>query len=134
MPLSESARAEIQAALTYYPQRRTAILPALRIAQRDQGFLGIETVNEVAELMELDPNAVHMLVTFYDMLYRDPKGKYVLGVCKNISCYLRGADEILEHLQEKLGVGIGQTTPDGLFTIRAFECLAACGTAPALLL
>ncbi|HZQ98975.1 MAG TPA: NADH-quinone oxidoreductase subunit NuoE [Chloroflexota bacterium] len=134
MPLSEQARAEIQAAIAYYPQRRTAVLPALRIAQRDQGFLGPEQVNEVAELMDLDPNAVHMLVTFYDMLYREPKGKYVLGVCKNIACYLRGADQIIEHLQDKLGVGLNETTPDGMFTIRAFECLASCGTAPALLL
>ena len=75
-----------------------------------------------------------MLVTFYDMLYRDPKGKYVLGVCKNIACYLRGADQILEHLQAKLGVGPNETTPDGMFTIRPFECLASCGSAPALLL
>jgi NADH-quinone oxidoreductase subunit E len=134
MPLSEEARAQIQAAIAYYPQRRTAILPALRIAQRDQGHLGQETVAEVAELMELDPNAVYMLVTFYDMLYRDPKGKYVLGVCKNISCYLRGADQILEHLQTRLGVGLNETTPDGMFTIRPFECLASCGSAPALLL
>jgi NADH-quinone oxidoreductase subunit E len=133
MPLSEQARAEIKAAIEYYPQRRTAILPALRTAQRDQGYLGVETVNEVAELMELDPNAVYMLVTFYDMLYRDRKGKYVLGVCKNISCYLRGADEILEHLQAKLGIGLNETTPDGMFTVRPFECLASCGSAPAIL-
>src|SRR5204862_4548320 len=110
-----------------------AILPALRIAQRDQGYLGPEQVDEVAQLMELDPNAVYMLVTFYDMLYREKKGKYVLGVCKNISCYLRGADQILEHLQQKLGVPLGETTPDGLFTVRPFECLASCGSAPAIL-
>lgn len=133
MPLSEGAKADIQAALAYYPERRTAILPALRIAQRDQGHLGAETVDEIAGLMELDPNAVYMLVTFYDMLYREPKGKYVLGVCKNISCYLRGADQILEHLQARLGVGLDETTPDGTFTVRPFECLASCGSAPAIL-
>jgi NADH-quinone oxidoreductase subunit E len=133
MPLSEEARSQIQAAIAYYPQRRTAVLPALRIAQRDAGYLGPETVNEVAELMELDPNAVYMLVTFYDMLYRDAKGKYVLGVCKNIACYLRGADQILEHLQARLGVGLNETTPDGVFTVRPFECLASCGSAPAIL-
>lgn len=133
MPLSEKACEEIRSALTRYPQRRTAILPALRAAQRDAGYLGQEQVEEVASLMDLDPNAVYMLVTFYDMLYREPVGKHVLGVCKNISCYLRGADGILDHLQQKLGVGLGETTADGMFTVRPFECLASCGSAPAIL-
>lgn len=134
MPLSEKARQEIIAAKTAYPRQRTAILPALRAAQRDAGFLGPEQVDEVAELMELDPNAVQMLVTFYDMLYREKHGKYVLGVCKNIACYLRGADAIIDHLCARLGVGLNETTSDGMFTIRPFECLASCGSAPALLL
>ncbi|HEY3079649.1 MAG TPA: NADH-quinone oxidoreductase subunit NuoE [Chloroflexota bacterium] len=133
MPLSEEARQEILSARAAYPQQRTAILPALRAAQRDQGHLGPEQVYEVAELMELDANAVQMLVTFYDMLYREPKGRYVLGVCKNISCYLRGADAIIEHLCGRLGIGLDETTPDGLFTVRPFECLASCGSAPAIL-
>ena len=134
MPLSEKARNEILAVKTAYPQQRTAILPALRAAQRDQGYLGAEQVYEVADLMELDPNAVQMLVTFYDMLYRAPQGKYVLGVCKNIACYLRGADGIIDHLCAKLDVSLGGTTADGMFTVRPFECLAACGGAPAVLI
>ncbi|HEV8638372.1 MAG TPA: NADH-quinone oxidoreductase subunit NuoE [Chloroflexota bacterium] len=133
MPLSERARQEILAAKAAYPQERTAILPALRAAQRDQGHLGQEQVYEIAELMELDPNAVQMLVTFYDMLYREPKGRYVLGVCKNISCYLRGADQIIDHVCRKLGIGLDETTPDGVFTVRPFECLASCGSAPVIL-
>ncbi|HEY3110873.1 MAG TPA: NADH-quinone oxidoreductase subunit NuoE [Chloroflexota bacterium] len=133
MPLSERARNEIKAALEAYPQKRTAILPALRAAQRDAGHLGPEQINEVAELTDLDPNAVYTLVTFYDMLYREPQGRYVLGVCKNIACYLRGADQILEHLQQKLGVELGGTSLDGMFTVRPFECLASCGSAPAIL-
>jgi NADH-quinone oxidoreductase subunit E len=134
VPLSENARNEITAALTRYPQRRTAVLPALRAAQRDAGYLGPEVIDEVAELLELDPNAVYMLVTFYDMLYREPVGRYVLGVCKNIACYLRGSDQIIEHLKERLGVELNQTTADGMFTIRPFECLASCGSAPVILL
>lgn len=133
MPLSEQTRNEIKAALTYYPQRRTAILPSLRAAQRDAGFLGPEIVNEVAELLDLDPNAVYMLVTFYDMLYREKHGKYVLGVCKNLTCYLRGSDQIIDHLTKKLNVELGATTEDEMFTIRPFECLASCGTAPVIL-
>jgi NADH-quinone oxidoreductase subunit E len=133
VPLSEKARQEILAARMAYPQERTALLPALRAAQRDQGYLGPEQVYEVADLMELDPNAVQMLVTFYDMLYRAPRGRYVLGVCKNISCYLRGADGIIEHLCARLGIGLDETTADGMFTVRPFECLASCGSAPAVL-
>ena len=133
MPLSQETREEILRARAAYPQPRTAILPALRAAQRDAGYLGQETIAEVAELMELDPNAVYSLVTFYDMLYREPRGKYVLGVCKNIACYLRGADQIIDHLKERLGVELDGTTPDGTFSLRAFECLASCGTAPVIL-
>jgi NADH-quinone oxidoreductase subunit E len=134
VPLSDKTRNEILAALERYPQRRTAVLPALRAAQRDAGYLSQEVVDEVAGLLDLDPNAVYMLVTFYDMLYREPHGKYVLGVCKNIACYLRGADQIIEHLEKRLGVPTGDTTPDGMFTVRPFECLASCGSAPAILL
>lgn len=133
MPLSEKARDEIRAAIAYYPVKRTAILPALRAAQRDAGYLGPEQINEVAELMDLDPNAVVMLVTFYDMLYRQPTGKYVLGVCKNIACFLRGSDQIIEHLTQTLDIELGGTSADGMFTVRPFECLASCGSAPVIL-
>ena len=132
-PVARADDDEILAVKAAYPQERTAILPALRAAQRDQGHLGQEQVYEIAELMELDPNAVQMLVTFYDMLYREPKGQYVLGVCKNISCYLRGADQIIDHVCRTLGIGLDETTPDGLFTVRPFECLASCESAPVIL-
>ncbi len=133
MALSTETRQEIDAALRRYPERRTAVLDALRAAQREKGYLGAETIREVAEIMELDPNALYSLVTFYDLFYDQPVGHYVIGVCRSISCYLRGADDLLQYLTERLGVPVGGTTPDGRFTLRTMECLASCGTGPAML-
>ena len=134
MALSEQTRTAIEQALDTYPQRRTAVLDALRLAQNEKGFLGQETLYEVAELMDLDPNALFTLVTFYDLLHDKPVGRYDIMACKNISCYLRGADDLIEHVSKKLGVGLGDTTPDGIFTLRTMECLASCDTAPVMLI
>ena len=131
--LSERTRAEIRAAMARYPASRSAAVAALRAAQEQLGWLPAEAVAEVAAEMDLDPNALHQLVTFYDMFYDRPRGSYVLGVCNNLSCYLNGSDQLLAYLQEKLGIAPGETTEDGLFTLRTVECLAACGNAPAMM-
>ena len=131
--LSEETRAAIQAAIARYPERRSASIAALRVAQYQLGWLSPEVVTEVGEEMDLDPNGLYQLVTFYDMFYDHPVGSYVLGVCNNLSCYLRGADDLFEYLQNKLGVGPDETTKDGMFTIRTVECLAACGNAPVMM-
>ncbi len=132
--LSEKTRAEIQRLTAYFPQRRTALLPALRLAQAEYGYLPPEVMAEVCEIVQVDPNAAEMLITFYDLLYREPVGRYVLGLCRGLACYLLGCDHLLAYLQEKLGIGLNQTTPDGLFTLRTFECLARCDQAPVMLL
>lgn len=131
--LSEETRAEIRVTIQRYPETRSASIASLRLAQYQLGWLSPEVVSEVAEELDLDPNALYQLVTFYDMFYDHPVGKYVLGVCNNLSCYLRGSDRLLEHLQEKLGIAPDETTPDGLFTLRTVECLAACGDAPVMM-
>lgn len=131
--LTEETRAAIQAALQKYPERRSASIAALRAAQYQMGWLSPEVVEEVGAELDLDPNGLYQLVTFYDMFYDHPVGSFVLGVCNNLSCYLRGADSIFEYLQAKLGIRPDQTTPDGLFTLRTVECLAACGNAPAMM-
>ena len=133
MALSTETRQEIDAALRRYPERRTAVLDALRAAQRERGHLSAETIREVAEIMDLDPNALYSLVTFYDLFYDQPVGQNVIMVCRSISCYLRGADDLIQYLSEKLGVPVGGTTPDGKFTLRTMECLASCGTGPAMI-
>ena len=116
-----------------YPEKRSASIAALRAAQYQLGWLSPEVVAEVGEEMDLDSNGLYQLVTFYDMFYDHPVGSYVLGVCNNLSCYLRGADDLFEYLQKKLGVGPDETTKDGIFTIRTVECMAACGNAPVMM-
>lgn len=116
-----------------YPEKRSASIAALRAAQYQLGWLSPEAVAEVGTVMDLDSNGLYQLVTFYDMFYSDRVGSYVLGICNNLSCYLSGSDGLLEHLQARLGIRPGETTSDGVFTLRTVECLAACGNAPAMM-
>lgn len=131
--LSEETVQEIRAALTRYPRPRSAALDALRAVQRQYGYCHPEGVKEAAEIMGLDPNALQMLVTFYDMLYDHPVGEHILMPCKNIACYLHGSDQIIEYISKKLGIRPGETTPDGKFTLQPMECLAACDLAPMMI-
>ena len=133
MTLSLETRQEIEAALGRYPERRTAVLDALRAAQHERGYLGSETIREVAEILEMDPNALFSLVTFYDLFHDSPVGEHVIMVCRSISCYLRGAEDLIEYLAHKLGVEVGGTSADGRFTLKTIECLASCGTGPTML-
>jgi len=131
--LSQETVEEIRAALTRYPRPRSAVLDALRAVQRQCGYCHPDGVKEAAEIMGLDANALQMLVTFYDLLYDQPVGEHVLMPCKNIACYLRGADHIIEYISTKLGIKPGETTADGKFTLEPMECLAACDLAPMMI-
>jgi NADH-quinone oxidoreductase E subunit len=130
--ISEDARERMRAAVTRYPSRRSAMLPALHIAQEEQGSITPEGIAAVADVLGVRPDEVASVVSFYSMFHKKPVGRHVIRVCTSISCYLRGCDELLAHLEERLGVRRGETTPDGLFTLLPFECLASCGTAPVL--
>lgn len=132
LKFSEAALAEYRELLTHYPTRRAALLPTLWIAQREFGWLSSEAQEYVAQFMELPVAHVSAVVSFYTMFYRQPVGKWHLEVCANLSCRLRGADRILAAIKKRLGIEIGETTPDGKFTLSAAECLASCGTAPML--
>lgn len=130
--LSEKAQAEIKEIMTRYPVKRSAILPALWIAQREYGYLSEEAMRSVARLLEINPTEVYGVATFYTMYSLKPTGKYVIQVCRTLSCALCGALEIIRHIEQKLGVQEGETTRDGLFTLKTVECIASCGTAPAV--
>ncbi len=132
--LSEKTRNAIIHLQKLYPEKRSALIPALHLAQAEVGYLPRETQIEVAELFGIDPNEVHSVVTFYDMFYDKPVGKHILHVCKNVSCMLRGADGVLSKLCQKLEIQPGGTTADGQFTVVASECLAACDRAPMMLI
>lgn len=116
-----------------YPSKRSALIPALHLAQSQLGYLPKEIQNEVAALFSIDPNEVNAVVTFYDMFFEEPTGKHLLHVCKNVSCMLRGADGLMQKLCDKLQIKPGETTSDGEFTLIASECLAACDRAPMML-
>jgi NADH-quinone oxidoreductase E subunit len=131
--LSESARKKLDAVVAHYPNRMAATLPALHIAHADLGALTAEVQQAVADYLELPIAHVYGVVTFYTMFHQKPVGKNVLMVCTNVSCMLRGAYDILGHIERKLGVKPGQTTPDGMFTLVEEECLAACCNAPMMI-
>ena len=118
----------------YPPQhRQSAVMAALAIAQDEYGWLSTETMDFVAHYLGMPPIAVYEVATFYEMFNTEPTGKYKLTICTNLPCALSNAAQAAAYLQEKLGVGFGETTADGLFTLKEGECLGACGDAPVLL-
>ncbi|MBI1822755.1 MAG: NADH-quinone oxidoreductase subunit NuoE [Nitrospirae bacterium] len=131
--ISATARKKIENVITRYPEeeKRSALLPALHIVQNDnQGHLTEEMMKEVADLLEITPLQVYEVATFYTMYNLKPIGKYHIQVCRTLPCALMGAEKLVAYLEEKLGIGLGETTSDRLFTLTEVECLASCGTAP----
>ena len=115
-----------------YPsdQRQSAVMSTLRIVQEEHRHLSSELMDAVAEYLDMSPIAVYEVASFYTMYEHKPLGRHLINVCTNISCKLRDSDAIVDHLQTKLGVKLGQTTDDGRFTVRSVECLGACVNAP----
>jgi NADH-quinone oxidoreductase subunit E len=131
--LSEETKAKIEKETGKYPSRAAATKSALRYAQEENGWITDDVVTEVADLLAVEPIRVYEVATFYDMFYTEPVGRHQLRVCTNVSCMLRGSGEIVDYLKDKLGVGFGETTEDGRFTLLEAECLSACGGAPMLM-
>ena len=116
--------------VTKYPDKRSAALPALHLAQEQEGYLSLETIETLAKMLEITPASLMDTVTFYTMFRTRPQGKYLLQVCQTLSCSLAGADRIVSHLANKYRLKVGETTEDGKFTLLKVECLGSCGTAP----
>jgi len=127
---SEQAKREFQEILKRYPNREAAMLPTLHLAKREFGYLSVEVMAYLAKLLEVPPAKVYDVLSFYTLFPAQEVGKYVIQVCSGLPCALRGAEEIVEHLKEKLQIDVGQTTPDKKFTLLKVECLGSCGTAP----
>lgn len=132
MSLAEKHHDEIQGHLSKYPDKRSAVMPLLYIAQEEYGHLTREAMDEVAAILELEPTHVYSIVGFYTMYFDQPKGEYLLQVCNDLPCALRGADGFTQAVADHLGIEIGQTTDDGLFTLQNVMCIAACDKAPAM--
>lgn len=133
--LSDKAQTQIKELRTHFPaeRKKSALLPALHIAQEEnQGWLSVDAMDAVAHALELLPIEVYEVASFYSMYHLKPVGKYVLEVCRTGPCCLVGAERIISHISKSLGIQPGETTADGLFTLKPVECLASCGTGPVL--
>jgi NADH-quinone oxidoreductase subunit E len=130
--LSQASRAEIAAHIQKYPpdHKRSAILPALHIAQRQYGYMTDEAVREVANMLDLEPTEVRSVAGFYSLFYKEKIGKHIIHFCNDLPCALRGADEFMLKVCKKLGIELHGTTADGEFTLEPAMCLAACDKAP----
>lgn len=133
--LSAAALAKIDKAVAKYPatEKQSAVMAALTIAQDEKGWLSNETMDFVAQYLEMPPVAVYEVATFYTMYDLKPVGRHKLTVCTNLPCALSGATRAAEHLKQKLGIGFNETTPDGRITLKEGECMGACGDAPVLI-
>jgi NADH-quinone oxidoreductase subunit E len=129
---SVEKQAKVKEIISRYPQgkEKSALIPLLHLAQEEWGWLSSETMDYVASLLQLEPIEVYEVATFYSMYHLKPVGKYVFEVCHTGPCMLRGSDDIIGYIKEKLDISTGQTTADGLFTLKTVECLGACGYAP----
>jgi len=128
--LSDKIKQDILRLQKQYPEKRSALIPALHLVQAEVGYLPGDVQKEVADLFNIATTEVHAVVTFYDMFSEHPQGKHILHICKNVSCMLRGSDALLEKICHRLQVSPGETTADGEFTVIPSECLAACDRAP----
>ena len=133
--ISEQALKRFDREIAKYPtdQKQSAVMACLTIVQEENGFVSAESERVVAQYLEMAPIAVHEVTTFYNMYNQQPVGKYKINVCTNLPCQLRDGANALQHLQKTLGISMGETTPDGLFTLQQSECLGACADSPVML-
>ncbi len=131
--LSDRERQLIEAEVTHHEQKRGAVSEALMIVQESRGWVSPEAIRDVAQVLGMTEEEVDGIATFYDLVYRSPVGKHVIMVCDSVSCWVTGEPKISDHLCRRLGVEMGQTTVDGMFTLLPVGCLGACDRGPALL-
>ncbi len=133
MKFNEEQQKEFERLVSHYPadKAKSALLPVLHLAQNSfGGWLSTETMDYVASLLKIEPIEVYEVATFYSMYNTKPVGKYMFEVCQTGPCMLRGSDDIISYIKEKLSIGVNETTTDGIFTLKTVECLGACGYAP----
>lgn len=133
--ISASTKSRFDREVAKYPadQKQSAVMACLAIVQQELGFVSAESEKVIAEHLGMAPMAVHEVTTFYNMYNQRPVGKFKLNVCTNLPCQLRDGQKALHHLESKLGIQMGETTPDGLFTLQQSECLGACADSPVML-
>jgi NADH-quinone oxidoreductase subunit E len=130
--LSETVQKKIAELKNMYPKRRSAILPAMHLVLEEVGYHNRDIIRQVAQLLDLSEMEVTETLSFYTYFPKQGVGKYHIQVCTNVSCMLMGAEQLVSYLEDKLKIKVGETTPDGLFTLTEVECLGSCGTAPVM--
>jgi len=129
---SENAEREIEGVLKKYPEKKSALLPLLHLAQRQEGYVTPDAMAEIARRLDVSPAYVQSVCSFYTMYHTQPVGKHVIRFCTNVSCYLNGCDSLLEYTANKLNIQVGETTADKKVTLLQEECLAECCAAPVM--
>jgi len=132
--LTAEEKKEIEAEFPRYEQKRAACVEALKIVQRHRGWVSDEALIAVAEFLEMTPAELDGVATFYNLIFRKPVGKHIILVCDSVSCWIMGYERILQHLQDRLGIVLGETSADGVFTLLPIVCLGACDQAPAMMI
>jgi NADH-quinone oxidoreductase subunit E len=132
--LTEQEIEEIETEFPHYERRRALSVEALKVVQRHRGWVSDEALADVARLLEMSPAELDAVATFYNLIYRKPVGRHVILLCDSVSCWVMGYDSIRRHLEQRLGIGFGQTTGDGRFTLLPVVCLGICHRAPAMMI
>ena len=130
--IAEKYVEEIKGILARFPHKKSAALPLMHLAQKEYGYMSDDAIKEVADILDLDPTHILSLAGFYSLFHEEPTGKYVLEICNDLACALRGADDFVEMACRKLDIPVDGTSEDGLFTIKTVMCLGACDRAPML--
>jgi len=131
--LSDEERREIEAEVAIYAQKRAACIEALKVVQQHRGWVPDEALDDVAELLEMTPDELDGVATFYNLIFRKPVGRHVILICDSVSCWIMGYDNLRGHLMSRLGIDLGETTADGRFTLLPSVCLGACDRAPVMM-
>ena len=132
--LTEKERQEIEAEIPRYPHKRAVCIEAMKIVQQHRGWVSDEAIRDIAELLQMTPEELDGIATFYNLIFRRPVGRHVIFICDSVSCWIMGYERMREHLTARLGIGLGETTRDGRFTLLPIVCLGACDHAPALMI
>ncbi len=131
--LTEEEKREIEEELGRYPQKRAACIEALKIVQRHRGWISDE-IADIAEMLDMSVDELDNVATFYSLIFRKPVGRHVILICDSVSCWVTGYDPLRDHIEKRLGVGLGETTADGRFTLLPAACLGACDLAPVMMI
>ncbi|HEY3415381.1 MAG TPA: NADH-quinone oxidoreductase subunit NuoE [Armatimonadota bacterium] len=131
--LTKDERDEILAELQHYPDKQAVVPEALKIVQRHRRWVSDEAVQDIAELLDMSAEQIDSIATFYNLIFRQPVGRHVILLCDSVSCWIMGYQNMLDCLSSRLGIGFGETTPDGRFTLLPMVCLGACDHAPAMM-